>query len=110
MELQSGTDIAMGPRMMSSDTRDNRSVPEWIEESILPKARDDRKPLLDIYAEIIRLRESMARLEAAVTIAEDIITENGRKLDIIFQVIQRTWYMRAYYWFTGRLSRLKEGL
>lgn len=63
MEIQSGPDISLMEPMMSTDLRENRSIPEWITSEVMPKARDDRKPLLDIYAEILRIQETLARIE-----------------------------------------------
>lgn len=109
MELQSGTDIAMGPRMLTSDTRDNRSVPEWIEESILPKARDDRKPLLDIYAEtlgihdeIMRLRGETNALDQHMMIRFDAIERALREIRLAMPVARISWYKRILNWFNSR--------
>ena len=80
MELQTGPAISLGQYQMGD-------VPTWIEESVLPAAREDRQPLLDIYAEVLRLRQRMDRIEELVI--------------AIHRQVHMAWYRRLWQWAAG---------
>lgn len=71
-----GSEVSLGDAMMSIDTRENRSLPEWIEQSVLPLAHEDRKPLVDIYSEILKTQEMLRDMSADV---QYLVAESQRR-------------------------------
>lgn len=61
---------------MSTDPRDDRSVPEWIMRSVMPYAHEDQKPLLDIYAQVLKIHDTLELISADV---QYLVAESQRR-------------------------------
>jgi len=61
-------------------------IPDWIEKSIYPQASDSRKPLLDIYAEIVRVKNQNNEILVELELIREQLTP---------------WYTRLYRWFAS---------
>lgn len=95
MELQHGEQVSLGMPVMSIDARENKSVPAWIEESILPAARDDRKPFLDIYAQLLHVNTLLLELREINAVQSEVLAR-------ILEHVRTPWYQRAWIWLKGR--------
>lgn len=81
-------------------------VPDWIRTSILPHARPDTQPLLDIYAEVIALRDQIQYMEReqrtqSLALAELLETSRRRPIAHILRWLQR---LRDKFTFTSEQS------
>lgn len=65
-------------------------IPDWIKECAV-RAPESMKPLLDIYAEVLRVHERIARMELV--------------LDGINIRLYTPWYMRLSVWFKSFFTR-----
>jgi hypothetical protein len=87
MELQHGSEVSLGIPVISTDMRANKSVPDFmqtnahrgsLQEMLGPS--EEQKALIDIYAELLRLRD-------------DIHTQSEALAEII-TYIRMPWYAR----------------
>lgn len=63
-------------------------LPDWIRTVAIPSAPESTKPLLDIYAELLQLRDDMQRQHAEIM----------HQL-VELHLLARPWYTRFTYWF-----------
>jgi hypothetical protein len=81
MELQHGSEVSLGIPVISTDTRANKSVPDFPPTAQMnPGLSEEQKALIDIYAELLRLRD-------------DIHTQSEALAEII-TYIRMPWYAR----------------
>lgn len=86
MELYEGSQVTLGNFKMETE----QSIPSWIEESLLPKAHESIKPLLDIYSQILRLQDSQSLILSKIT-----------EIQAILLILNQPWYTRLWNWFKG---------
>jgi hypothetical protein len=79
MELQDGPSVVLGNYIMEQGPV---NLPDWIETTVMPKAPEPMKPFLDIYAQTVRINDTLLRIEAAIL------------------ELQKPWYRRLYEFFT----------
>jgi hypothetical protein len=92
MSMQVGTDINLGGYTMGAivDPKDYPAVtlPQWIQEFALPIAQEDRQPLLDIYAEVMNIRNDVRELAVQAALIQGTLARISAQLT--------PWYVRAY--------------
>lgn len=92
MEFSDGINTTLDPlKLMESEISD---VPDWIKLCQIPKAPENLKPLLDIYAEVMELQRQIQVTNVLIASLNDYI--------------RTPWYVRAYRRMRSWLSTTSQ--
>lgn len=97
MDLQVGTEIAIGPPMMFSDVREDEFAPEWVgPQQPHEQAQQERLDWLMVLEQIKHLRSQVEALTITADRADMLLLEIHRRL-------YTPWYKRLWNWLTKEI-------